>query len=177
MSRCLAERFAQLSPRPIALAAGETLFRCGDRVARVFLVTDGAVRLERATHAGVRLILQRAVAGEIVAEASCFAARYHCDAVAASSSRLAYVPLKRFRQACALDPALLSAFAQHLAAQVQEARARAEILALKTVASRLDAWLSLRDGALPQKGQWRDLADALAVTPEALYRELASRRR
>ncbi len=140
-------------------------------------MTDGAVQLERATYAGARLILQRAAAGEFVAEASCFAARYHCDAVAAAPSRLAYVPLKRFRESCALDPALLSAFAQHLAAQVQDARARAEILALKTVASRLDAWLSLREGTLPEKGQWRDLADVLAVTPEALYRELARRRR
>lgn len=177
MSGMLIERLTQIAARPLALAAGDTLFRAGDRIARLFLVAEGAVHLERATLHGGRLILQRAAAGEILAEASCFAARYHCDAVAALPSRLLPVPLKRFRDHYAGDPAFQAAFAEHLARQVQDARARAEILSLRTVASRLDAWLSLRDGVLPEKGRWLDLADALAVTPEALYRELACRRR
>jgi CRP-like cAMP-binding protein len=83
--------------------------------------------------------------------------------------------LRTFREACA-DPALIAAFAAHLAQRVQDARARAEILSLKTVQARLDAWLAVNRGALPEKGHWRELAESLSVTPEALYREISGRR-
>lgn len=64
----------------------------------------------------------------------------------------------------------------HLAHEVQQARARAQLLALKRVGARLDAWIALNDQALPSRGRWVELAAELPVTPEALYRELARRR-
>jgi CRP-like cAMP-binding protein len=79
-------------------------------------------------------------------------------------------------QALENDPALARALAQYLALEVQSARARAEIVALKTVAARLDAWLALNNGPLPPKGRWCEVAEEIGVTPEALYRELARRR-
>jgi hypothetical protein len=45
------------------------------------------------------------------------------------------------------------------------------------VEARLDAWLALKQGGLPEKGRWRELAECLAVTPEALYREISRRRK
>lgn len=136
MSNDLIKRLAALSRRMVELAPEEALFRAGDRVTMLYLVTEGAVRLERITPRGARLILQRATAGEVLAEASCFADAYHCDAVATTRSRLSALPLRTFRQACAADPALLAALAAHLARSVQDARARAEILSLKTVEAR-----------------------------------------
>ena len=62
-----------------------------------------------------------------------------------------------------------------LAHEVQNARLRAETLALKSVAARLDAWIAW-NGALPEKGKWTALAGEIAVSPEALYREIARRR-
>jgi hypothetical protein len=58
---------------------------------------------------------------------------------------------------------------------VQRARAQVEIVSLKKVSERLDAWLAL-SGDLPPKGQWHRLASEIGVTPEALYREIARRR-
>ena len=55
-------------------------------------------------------------------------------------------------------------------------RARAEIVSLRTVSARVDAWLALHVGELPARGHWRDLAEEISVAPEALYRELARRR-
>ncbi len=52
---------------------------------------------------------------------------------------------------------------------------RSEIVALKTVAQRLDAWLTWHD-AIPPKGECRALAFEIAVSPEALYRELGKRK-
>lgn len=66
--------------------------------------------------------------------------------------------------------------ARHLAAQVQQNRARAEILLLKRVSERLDAWIALNGGELPAKGNWHVLADEIGVTAEALYRELSRRK-
>jgi len=65
----------------------------------------------------------------------------------------------------------------HLALEVQRARANSELLSLKTVAARVDAWVTLNHGTLPPKGQWRQVASEIGVTPEALYRELARRGR
>jgi len=40
----------------------------------------------------------------------------------------------------------------------------------------LDAWLALDDGNLPPTGRWREVAAEIGVSPEAFYRELATRR-
>jgi CRP/FNR family transcriptional regulator, dissimilatory nitrate respiration regulator len=58
---------------------------------------------------------------------------------------------------------------------VQSARLRAEVLALKTVTARLDAWIAW-NGPLPGKGKWMTIAGEIGVSPEALYREIAKRR-
>lgn len=114
--------------------------------------------------------------GDVLAEASLFAAAYHCDAVATGPVRLRSIPVERVAAALEHRPELARSLAAHLAAEVQAARARAEIVSLKTVAMRLDAWLALKDEGLPPKGQWRGLAAEIGVSPEALYRELAARR-
>ncbi len=51
------------------------------------------------------------------------------------------------------------------------------MLAIRSLARRLDAWLELNDFSLPPKGNWQTLARELAVSPEALYRELARRKK
>lgn len=85
------------------------------------------------------------------------------------------IPLPRFRERLARDPAAAELWAAHLAHAVQGARLRAELRSLRKVGERLDAWLG-EGRALPEKGGWQGLAAELGVTPEALYRELARRR-
>ena len=64
---------------------------------------------------------------------------------------------------------------RRLAGELQHARFHAEVLSIRTVAARLDAWVEW-NGEMPPKGEWVGLAAELGVTPEALYREIASRR-
>ena len=176
MSNPLVEKLSKLKGRKQELAAGDNLFRVGDPVMSLFLVTAGALRLTRALPHGFQLTLQHAGPGAILAEASLFADRYHCDASAAEDSVLRVIPLLRMRAALRDDPDLASALARDLAYEVHRARAHAEILSLKTVAERVDAWMALNDGSLPPKGRWRQVASEIGVTSEALYRELALRR-
>ncbi len=157
-----------------ALEQGETLFRREDRVSRVYLVRKGAVALERAMTDGTSLTLHIATAGGALAEASLFAETYHCDAVARTTAEVAAVRRKDFLNALRDKPdATLSLIETH-AREVQTQRARIEILRLRRVSDRLDAWLELHGE--PEKGEWIRVADQIGVSPPALYRELARRR-
>jgi CRP-like cAMP-binding protein len=142
----------------------------------LFLVTAGELRLVRALPHGFQLTLQRASSASILAEASLFTDRYHCDAVAASESAVRAVPMAKVKAALEGDVALAFALMRHLADEVHRTRTRAEILSLKSVASRIDGWMALNGGNLPPKGCWHQVASEIGVTPEALYREFARRR-
>ncbi|MCF6272954.1 MAG: hypothetical protein L3J37_07145 [Rhodobacteraceae bacterium] len=64
-----------------------------------------------------------------------------------------------------------------LAYALRKSRKRAEILALKTVKPRLEAWLTWNHGLLPAKGAWHHVADEVGISKEALYRELSRRQK
>jgi CRP-like cAMP-binding protein len=178
MSGTTAELLSKLKGRDANVAAGKIVFRAGDPIRSLFLVKSGTLRLVR-TLPHLQLTVQRAGAGAILAEASLFAGfadRYHCDAVASEYSVLRVVPLREVRAALSEDSPLALALARDLSVEVQRVRAHAEILSLKTVAKRLDAWMALYGDPLPTWGRWLHVASDIGVTPEALYRELALRR-
>lgn len=175
MSHSLEHLLRQLRGREYTFAAGEALFHQGDPVRLLHIVCGGTVHLKRHQRDGSALILQRARPGSILAEASVYSATYHCDARAESDATTWAVPRSELRRELACEPALSQAWAAHLANEVQRARLQAEILSLKTVAARLDAWIAW-NGSLLAKGQWSLIALEIGVSPEALYREMAKRR-
>ena len=158
----------------ISLPLSAILFRREDRVRRIFLIVAGSVKLERGLADGAPLVLKQAAAGALLAEASLFAERYHCDAIASEASLLLALPKKTVLDRLNAVPTSAIAMYAETCKEVQQLRARIEILRLKRVSDRLDAWLELFDA--PRKGQWVDVAEAIGVTPPALYRELARRR-
>lgn len=159
----------------LELESGAFLFHAGDPVRFVHLVEAGRLTLERVQASGQIACFQRAGVGDVLAEASVYARAYHCDARVLSDARLRRVRKQDFVRRIDNNPILANAWAAHLARTVQRARLIAEIRSLKTVRDRLDAWLGeYKD--VPTKGQWQSLAHELAVSPEALYRELAKRR-
>jgi CRP-like cAMP-binding protein len=163
-----------LPSEKIDVAGGRHLFHRDDQIRFLFVIEDGLVHLLRHQEDGTPTVMQRAGSRDIVAEASLFASRYHCDAVAVRATRLRRMPVEDVRRAMRDDPAFANACAQYLAHEVHRTRVRCEILGMRTVSARLDAWLSLKP--LPPKGEWGALADDIGVTREALYRELARRR-
>lgn len=113
----------------------------------------------------------------MLAEASLYASTYHCSARALTPGESLSVPRPALRAYLSATPERADRWAAHLAREIQQSRVRAEILALPTVATRLDAWLEWQNTDLPQKGGWSRLAAELAVSPESLYREIAKRRK
>ena len=156
------------------IAKGTALFRRQDPVQNMYLVQNGIVALERHMTDGALLTLHTATSGMALAEASLFAKTYHCDAVARSVAIVVSVPRAAFLTAIRDRPdAALSLIETH-AKEVQAQRARTEILRLRRVADKLDAWLEFYGE--PLKGEWISVAEQIGVSPPALYRELARRR-
>jgi CRP-like cAMP-binding protein len=169
------EVLAPIFTKEVAAPAGTALFHRGDDVRHLYAVRSGCVHLQRISEGGGTAVMQRADAGALLAESSIFATNYHCEAMVVADARLGRADIARVRQAIQADPGLHEALTRHLAGEVQRTRGRLEILSLRTVAERLDAWLAF-NGALPPRGTWRAIADDIGVSPEAFYRELQRRR-
>lgn len=167
---CLAE----LPSESIDLEAGAILFRRDAEIRALFVVENGLVHLMRYRVDGAPSVMQRAQGGAVVAEASLFSIRYHCDAVAIRPTLARRFPIADVRGALAADAGFARAYAEHLAHEVHRMRLRSEILGMRRLSARLDAWLLLNP--LPPRGEWSALADEIGVTREALYRELGRRR-
>ena len=158
-----------------AFSTGEAVFHRDDPVSMVHFVTSGTIQLVRHEAGGAPLLLQRATPGAILAEASLHSDRYHCDAIAIGGASTWAIAKADLIRRLVSNPAFALAWTRRLAHEVQRARLQAEILSIKTVADRLDAWLAWH-GSIPTKGDWIVLAGEIGVSPEALYRELSKRR-
>jgi CRP/FNR family transcriptional regulator, dissimilatory nitrate respiration regulator len=171
----LAALLLALPGRELSFAAGAPVFHLDDPVRSVHLLRSGTIHLIRHQADGSALVLQRAGPGSVLAEASVYSARYHCDARAETAAVTWALARGDLRRRLAEDAGFAEAWARHLAQEVQRARLHAEILSLRAVAARLDAWIAWH-GALPGKGQWATIAAQIGVSAEALYREIARRR-
>lgn len=156
------------------LRNGRYLFHQGDAVQYLYQVVEGEVQLIRRHRQGQKLILQRGVQGNILAEASLFVDTYHCDAVASVAGKVRCFARKDILIRFENDPLFARQWATYLASEVRTARFKAEVLPQRTVAQRLDMWM-LQNGGLPDKGSWKQLAAEIGTSPEALYREIAKR--
>lgn len=109
-----------------------------------------------------------------MAEASIAAEAYRCDAVAEAGTQVFRIPRRTFLRALEAQPAAMLSLLVAVSTEVQRARGRIEILRLRRLTERLDAWLDLH--GYPDPGGWRRVADGIGVAPAALYRELSRRR-
>lgn len=161
---------------PVHVDGDTVFFRRTDRVRSMFVLQAGEVKLSRHLKDGNELVLYRAAGPCVLAEASLYSPSYHCDATALSACEGFKIPRQRFLRLLDADPALACAWSAHLARMLQSARQHTEILRMKRVCERVDAWLVWHDGRLPPKGRWKDVAAQIGVSAEALYRELATRK-
>ncbi len=167
---------AGLSPQPRVVVAGTTLFRQGDRTVGIFILLSGALRLQRVTPDGGAVTLHQVRPGEMFAEASLFAAHYHCDAIAASDSVAGFYPKTSLETQLRRDPEALWNFSAELAHRLQGMRQRYELKQIRSAPQRVLQFLRLRcdaEGCFCPQGALKDIAAELGLTHEALYRALA----
>jgi CRP-like cAMP-binding protein len=160
-----------------ALKAGQVLFRTGQRTTGLFEVTSGSVRLVRVDRAGREAVLHLATAGQTLAEASLFAAAYHCDAIATTAAVVRLYPKALVLAEFERNPKAAQAFMAMLACQVVNMRARLEQRNIHSARDRVRHYLALNIGAdgrtVELVGTLKHLALELGLTHEALYRTLA----
>ncbi len=166
------------SIRERELGKNERLFRQGDASSAIFEVMSGRLRLLRRTIDGHLVTLHTARAGDLLGEAALFSDVYHCDALAATPSRVRVYPKPVLLSALRADPLLYEAFAARLARQLQAVRARLELRNIRSARERLLQYLRLsagRDGrSITLDGQLQDVAADVGLTREAVYRALAT---
>ena len=173
MSDPVAELFKD--GRSLSFDANQPVFRTDDPVRLMYLVIEGEIDLLRFSSQGATLILARATPFDVVAEASAYSNAYHCDGIASVPSQLKCLSVEAFQKGLQGSTSATHVWTKRLAFELQSARTQSEIRSLKTVADRLDAWLSVGN-TIPPHGRLQDLARILSVSREALYRELARRR-
>ena len=171
MSNAIYEALAPLAGPARSLLAGETLFNRGDPVRHIYLLSTGSLVLQRTQEDGAILTLHRVPQFHVVAEASIYSPYYHCDCQCESDAKVHAISAITVKAMLQAEPVLAEIWPAYLAAELQATRYRCEILTLKKVSARLEAWINWH-GALPPRGEWKSLALELGVSPEALYREI-----
>ncbi len=176
MSKNFAAHLIKRAEKRRVMEKGAFLFHEGDEVQSIFIVETGLVELTRPQLDGTVVTVQRATGRTILAEASVYSRLYHCDAVVVRPATLLQLSKTAFLAHLQEDWAFCELWSAHLAKEVQSARYRSEILTMKTVRERLDAWIAFVEHDMPKKGRWKGIAEQIGVSPEALYREMARRK-
>ena len=159
------------------LAAGQTLFRTGQRTIGAYQVLSGRVRLARVDRSGRETVLYTASSGDMIAEASLFSSIYHCDAIASTAAKVRLYAKDGVLAEFKRNPEAAKSFMTRLARQVMDLRTRMELRNIHSARDRVRHYLALHAGAdgatVAVNGTLKELAAELGLTHEALYRTLA----
>ena len=158
------------------LPARAVLFRQDSPCIGFFRLLAGSVDMVRWTPSGASLRLHAVKPGETFAEASLFAGRYHCDAVATAESSVRCYARQPVLDAMETAPRLAAGLAEHLATSLRDARRLLELRAVTPLTYR--RLLRLQDladgdGRIPASVTVAGIAAEIGATPEACYRAVA----
>ena len=169
--------FNRLVPgRKRVIRKQESLFHQGDAVENIYVVRRGRIKLIRSTIDGNPVILQLAMAGDTIAEASLFSDAYHCSAIVDSpSAELSCFDRYGLLAALKESPATATDIMELFAHRIRKLRAILEIRNIRSAKQRMHAWFQLEsnDGnEVPLKMSFKDMAYQLGLAHETFYREL-----
>jgi CRP-like cAMP-binding protein len=159
------------------LNAGQTLFRMGTRVAGLYEVMSGEVRMTRVSPAGSEAVLFVAKPDDTLAEASLYSATYQCDAIASTKATVRLYPKATVLAEFQRDPRVAQAFMAMLAQQIMSLRTGLERRNIRSARDRVRHYLALNVGpdgrTVVLATTLKDVARDLGLTHEALYRTLS----
>ncbi|MCK7615577.1 Crp/Fnr family transcriptional regulator [Roseibium sediminicola] len=167
---------AGLESIQLSLASGDHLFWTGDSITRMYFVQKGLLTMVRTLESGQEVAVQRAGPGELLAEASLFAERYHCDAICETDVECAVFE-KQAILAALSRPEVSFAALKIYSRTIRDLRGQIELRNIKRADDRVLAYLAL----LPADGEgwrepglaWTDIGRTLGLTHEAIYRALS----
>ena len=154
-----------------AIAKGMRLFVAGEKPASLYWVASGELQLVRYTPQGERVILQRCNRG-VLAEASLFSDRYHCDGEAAVDGLVWVMPLAHFQAALAEED-FSRPYTMWLSQTIRGLRSQCERLSLPRAEDRVLHFLREHGRFDLDVSPLKIWAAALGMTHEHLYRILS----
>lgn len=162
----------------LTVKARGLLFRLGDVPRDFYLVVEGEARARRYGSDGAEIIMLRARAGDLFAEAGMVVPRYSCEGYCPVASRLMRIPLATVKARVAGGGDFALHFTQFLALSSRRQCARYERLRLKRAGDRVMHYFncelaSSEGGVLELDIPLTEWADDLGLEPETLYRTLA----
>lgn len=159
----------------ISVKKGSLLFETGKKPQWMFFVVSGEVTLERLSHHGDPLVLQRTRYG-FVSEASLQSSQYHCDGRVVANSEIVKIPLNSLADSLNSDPAFAGRWISMLNQEVKRLRLQCERLSMKSIKEKVLHLINTegKNGKYKVTTGLKSLAGELGVTHEALYRTLAS---
>lgn len=149
---------------------GEMIFAQGDLTRGLYYVVEGVVTLKRYTQQGQGVVIHRARAHGVFAEASLFSDRYHCHAIAEENSRVLEFDRATLINMFASNSHFAMAMAGQFAHQLQQQRRRMELLSIKRADERIYNAMIAGDW----EGNVMALAAQVGLSHEATYRGLAA---
>ncbi len=161
--------------RSRALAAGQALFRRGERLRRVFVVMSGAVQVSRADREGRAKIVDLALPGDVVGFDDFASGLYAGDAVVLRDAVVCAIEPQRWWRLSARNPRL-PALASLGATQVNRVLRQNMRLRLGAASRLADCLLQLAEklgrAEIELPLSYQDLANYLDLRPETMSRAL-----
>lgn len=171
-----------LSAREQRYAKGTYLFHEGDSIHEVGIVTEGSLHLIKEDYWGNRALLSRIGEGEAFAEVfACLDTPLTFEVLAAEESQILFVDVHRMLTSCSIacpfHQRLMHNFLSLLAEKNRELAQKVDVLAQRSIRSKLMAYLSMQakihqavSFSIPFTRQ--QLADYLGIDRSAMTVEL-----
>ena len=166
----------QNSTANYTFAAGQRLFRQGDRASNFYIVTSGRIKLVRYTIEGRMVVLQVVRRGESLGENTFISNAYTCTAIAeVESSAIAY-PQPSFLEVLQDYPELAENLIEDLSEKAQSLKVNLELLQIRAAHLRLLRYLQYNaavSNIVDLDRPLKEVAAELNLAPRTLSRALA----
>ncbi len=161
-----------------SFAAGQRLFRQGDRASNVYLVISGRIKLVRYTIEGGMVVLQVARNGESLGDSSFFADFYSSTAIAEIESTAIAYPQPLLREALREYPELARDYRIRLIGKIQSFKVILELLQIRSAHLRLLQYLQYNtspnnETVVNLDRPLKEVATELDLAPRTISRALA----
>ncbi|MEM6352887.1 MAG: Crp/Fnr family transcriptional regulator [Cyanobacteria bacterium P01_D01_bin.14] len=160
----------------ISLVPDQRLFRQGDAATRIFLLTQGRLRLFRRTVEKREITLAVTVASGILGEEALFDKRYGNSAIADTTTQLIAYPIQPLRSAIVQEPGIANQLLMLVGQKVQSLQTLIELRSIRSATLRVQQYLRYRSQGLEPvrlEGTWKAIASELSLTPQTLSKALA----